>query len=65
VITVGNREMPWTTGMTVADVVKSLGTTGVAFLVDVDGKVVWEKDWQLTVLADGARVRIRPLMIGG
>ena len=57
--------MPWTPGMTVADVVKNLGRADVAFLVDVDGKVVWEKDWQLTVLPDGARVRVRPMMVGG
>jgi thiamine biosynthesis protein ThiS len=65
VITVGNREMPWTAGMTVADVLERLGTTGVAFLVDVDGKILWEKDWKLTVLPDGARMRVHPMMGGG
>ncbi len=64
-ITVGNREMPWTPGMTLAEVMKSLGVTNVSFLVAVGGKVVQEKDWPITVLPDGTRVVVHPMMGGG
>ena len=64
-ITLGNRETPWSPGMTVADIVKDLGRADIGFLVDVDGKVVLQKDWGTTAIPDGARVRVRPLMGGG
>jgi thiamine biosynthesis protein ThiS len=65
VIFIGERDIPWTPGMTVADVMRNQRKADLGFVLEVDGKVVWQKDWELTHLADGSRLRIRPLMVGG
>jgi thiamine biosynthesis protein ThiS len=64
-ITIGEKQFPWAEGMTVADVARRLSITNPSVMLEVNGKVIWHKDWAKTPLADGSIVKVRPIMSGG
>jgi sulfur carrier protein ThiS len=34
-------------------------------MLEVNGKLIWHKEWGTTPIADGAVVKVRPIMSGG
>ena len=64
-IVVGDKSLPWREGLTVLDIVRELGLPQDHPLADVDGKFVWRKDWEVTRVPDGAKVRFHWVLGGG
>jgi sulfur carrier protein ThiS len=64
-ILVGDRRVPWREGLTVQDILRELALPENYPLADVDGRFVWKKDWEATVVPDGARVRFHWVIGGG
>jgi len=64
-VVVGDRRVPWRDGLTVQDIVRDLGLPESYPLADVDGRFVWKKDWEVTAVPDGAKVRFHWVIGGG
>ena len=64
-VTVGDRSIPWRAGLTVADIAQALGLSEAYLLADLDGKLVWQRDWAGTVVADGTTLRFQSVVGGG
>jgi sulfur carrier protein ThiS len=64
-VTVGDRRVPWREGLTVQDIVRELALPESYPLANIDGKFVWKKDWEVTAVPDGARVRFHWVIGGG
>ncbi|GFN22460.1 sulfur carrier protein ThiS [Thermanaeromonas sp. C210] len=65
-VTVNGKEIDFKGGMTVADVLRAAGETPNAWtLVVVDGKVISPDLLSQTPVADGAEIRLLPLLSGG
>lgn len=63
-ISVGGRQVKWSEGMTVGDVVRLLAIPHTV-LLEVNGRIVLRGDAEKTKIADGSIVRLRPIMDGG
>jgi sulfur carrier protein ThiS len=64
-VSVGDRSLTWREGLTVMDILKELGLPEGYPLADIDGRFVWKKDWEVTVVPDGANVRFHWVIGGG
>ncbi|MBE3581897.1 MAG: MoaD/ThiS family protein [Thermoanaerobacteraceae bacterium] len=65
-VTVNGKEIDFKGGMTVADVLRAAGETPNAWtLVVVDEKVISPDLLSQTPVADGAEIRLLPLLSGG
>ncbi|OLN31864.1 sulfur carrier protein ThiS [Desulfosporosinus metallidurans] len=65
-ITVNGREIDYNTGMTVIDALKAAGESADAMtLVVVDGKLLPCGQPYMEPLADGARIKLLPIISGG
>lgn len=65
VVVVGEQRVPWREGITLLDVLRELGLPESYPLADVNGRFVWKKDWEVTVVPDGAKVRFHWVIGGG
>jgi sulfur carrier protein ThiS len=63
-ISVGDRQVPWSEGMTVGDVIRPLAIPHT-MLLEVNGKLVLRGDAEKTKISDGSKVMLRPIMDGG
>jgi sulfur carrier protein len=64
-ITVKGKRLEWHQGLTVRDVLVSLGYNFPSVLVRVNGIIVRRKIWDSTVVPDEAEVEVRPIVAGG
>jgi sulfur carrier protein ThiS len=64
-VTVGDRSIPWRAGLTVADIARALNLSDAYLLADLDGKLVWRRDWAGTLVVDGATLRFQSVVGGG
>lgn len=64
-ITIGDRRLPWTEGMTVGDAARQAAVAGPSVMVEVNGKIVWQKDWDATRISDGAVMKVLRIISGG
>jgi thiamine biosynthesis protein ThiS len=64
-IKVRGKELPWREGMTVAALLKDLGTSYPYAVVRVNGKVISRPHFQETTIPDGAEIHLIPMVSGG
>jgi len=66
VIKVGDREVAWRPGMTLADLLEEALEDGDFYaVVRLDGKLVSRPNFATTKVADGAQVELIPMVAGG
>jgi thiamine biosynthesis protein ThiS len=63
-ISVGDRQVPWSEGMTVGDIIRQLAIP-LTVLLEVNGRLVLRGDAERTKVSDGSKVMLRPIMDGG
>lgn len=63
-VSVGDRQVLWSEGMTVGDVVRLLAIPA-SVLLEVNGRIVLRGDAGKTEIPDGSVVKLRPIMDGG
>ena len=64
-ITVGDKAIPWREALTLADIVRELDLSESYAYANLDGKLIWKKDWATITVPDGARVRFHGIIAGG
>jgi thiamine biosynthesis protein ThiS len=64
-ITAKGAPMEWHEGLTVQDVLASLGYALPIVTVLLDGKAVLRDGWAATLVPDGATVAVYPMVSGG
>lgn len=64
-ITAKGKPMQWREGLTVEEVLKTLGYAVPAAVVRLDGQPVRRQDWAATRVLDGAVVDVRVMAAGG
>jgi thiamine biosynthesis protein ThiS len=64
-ILVGDKEMIWQPGMTLAQVMESLEEGQLYAVVRLNGKVVSRPAFDNTQVPDGAEILLLPLIAGG
>ena len=64
-ITAKGKRLEWHEGLTVRDVLDTLGYNFPSLLVRVNGTIVRRKDWESTTVADEAEIEVRPIVAGG
>lgn len=64
-IKVRGKEYPWREGMTVADLLKNLGTAYPYAVVRVNERVISRPHFEKTAIPDGAEVYLIPMVSGG
>jgi thiamine biosynthesis protein ThiS len=65
VIHVDDKEVPWREGMTVTALIRALGETYDYPAVRINNRIVSKPLFDQTVVPDGARVYLIPLVAGG
>ena len=64
-ITAKGKRLEWHQGLTVRNVLDTLGYNFPSVLVQVNGTIVRRKAWESTIVPDEAEVEIRPIIAGG
>ena len=64
-VTVGDQSVAWRASLTLAAIVWELGLSQEYALADLEGKLVWKKDWETTAVPDGAKIRFHGIVAGG
>ncbi len=64
-ITAKGKPMEWHEGLTVQEVLESLGYALPIVIVRLDGQAVSRKDWPGTQVPDGATLDVQAIMAGG
>ena len=64
-ITAKGKRLDWREGLTVRDVLDTLGYNYPSVLVRVNGVIVRRKAWDSTAVPDGAEIEVRPIVAGG
>ena len=64
-ITAKGKRLEWHRGLTVRDVLDTLGYNFPSVLVRVNGTIVRRKSWESTFIPDEAEVEVRPIVAGG
>ncbi|MCB2146431.1 MAG: MoaD/ThiS family protein [Deltaproteobacteria bacterium] len=64
-ITVGDQELPWQEGLTVATLLARLKDGHIYAVVKLDGRLVSRPHFNITPVPDGARVTLIPMIAGG
>ena len=59
------KQLEWHEGLTVRDVLETLGYNFPSVLVRINGTIVRRKNWDSTVVPDEAEVEVRPIVAGG
>jgi thiamine biosynthesis protein ThiS len=65
VITVGGRQLPWSEGMTIADILADLDDGNQYAVVRVNDQYVSRPNFGKTRVPDGAQVFLIPMIAGG
>ena len=64
-ITAKDKRLEWHEGLTVREVLDTLGYNFPSVLVRVNGDLVRRKNWDTSVVPDEAEVEVRPIVAGG
>jgi sulfur carrier protein len=64
-ITAKGKKLDWHEGLTVREVLDTLGYNFPSVLVRVNGRIVKRKDWDNSIVPDEADVEVRPIVAGG
>ena len=64
-ITAKGKKLDWHEGLTVREVLDTLGYNFPSVLVRVNGRIVKRKEWDDSIVPDEADVEIRPIVAGG
>ena len=64
-ITAKGKRLEWHQGLTVRNVLDTLGYNFPSVLVRVNGTIVRRKDWENSIVPDEAEVEVRPIVAGG
>jgi sulfur carrier protein len=64
-ITAKGKRLEWHQGLTVLDVLNTLGYNYPSVLVRINGTIVRRKVWDSTVVPDEADVEVRTIVAGG
>jgi len=64
-ITAKGKRLEWHQGLTVRDILDTLGYNYPSVLVRVNGTIVRRKVWDGTVVPDEAEIEVRPIVAGG
>lgn len=64
-IKVGDREIPWREGMTVADLIRALDDPYPYAVVRINGKTVSRPNFEKTLVPDQSEVFLIPMVAGG
>ena len=64
-IMVDDKEYPWKEGMTVDKVLSGLKEGKACAVVKLDGKLVSKPHFETTVVPDGAKIILIPMIAGG
>ena len=64
-ITVGEREWPWSEGMTVADILAALEKGDQYAVVRVNDQYISRPNFGKTQVPDGAQIFLIPMIAGG
>ncbi len=64
-ITVGEEEIPWQEGMTVAQVLEELHEGHFYAVVRVNGKLISRPNFEKTPVPDQAEIILIPMIAGG
>jgi len=64
-VTVDDQEFPWKEGMTVTTLLARLKDGHIYAVVKLDGKLVSRPHFNITLVPDGARVTLIPMIAGG
>jgi sulfur carrier protein len=59
------KRLEWHQGLTVRNVLDTLGYNFPSVLVRVNGTIVRRKDWENSIVPDEAEVEVRPIVAGG
>ena len=57
--------IPWREGLTLEDIARDLDLPEGYAYASLDGKLIWKKDWAITTVPDGAKIRFRGIIAGG
>ena len=64
-ITAKGMPMEWHEGLSVQEVLERLGYASPMALVRLDGKRIERKDWEKTLVPDGAKLDVHIMAAGG
>lgn len=64
-ITAKGKKLEWRAGLTVREILDTLGYNFPSVLVRVNGTIVRRKSWDSTAVPDEAEVEVRPIVAGG
>lgn len=64
-IHLGEKEIPWQEGLTVAALLQNLADGHIYAVVKLDGRLVSRPNFNTTPVPDGARVTPIPMIAGG
>jgi len=64
-ITAKGKKMDWHEGLTVREVLDTLGYNFPSVLVRINGRIIRRKGWDDYIVPDEADVEVRPIVAGG
>lgn len=64
-ITVGEQQIPWHSGMTLAELMDRIDEEHFFAVVRLNGKLVSRPNFSTTSIADGSEVVLIPMIAGG
>ena len=64
-ISVGDKQIPWKDGLTVAQLLESLPDAGDIAVIRLNGKTVSRPRFEETVVPDCAEIVLIPMIAGG
>ena len=64
-ITAKGKELSWHEGLTVQDVLETLGYAFPLVIVRVNGELVKKSRWTEFAVPDGASIDVQPVVAGG
>jgi sulfur carrier protein len=64
-ITAKGKKLDWHEGLTIREVLDTLGYNFPSVLVRVNGTIYRRKEWDSSTVPDGADIEVRPIVAGG
>jgi sulfur carrier protein len=64
-ITAKGKQFQWHEGLTVREVLDTLGYNFPSVLVRVNGEIVRRREWEKALVPDEADVEVQPIVAGG
>ena len=64
-IKVGDKQVPWHKGMTIATLLAEIGDSSFCAVVRLNGKLVSRPNFETTLVPDNAEVILLPMIAGG